>query len=476
MSKQSEIEQNGNDYSKESTLIDNKNMGEKIPRRRNTQEHEKKSKNNNVATILLCVLLGIGFIGGGVMFGKYQNQQESNRVKVVQKNEKKEVSNQTVKIDETIIDKKEDLKLEQSSKELKDLKDSKDFSVKNKIEEKEKLSEENSFVGNVDPKEAIIEDDLNEPIQQNNVSETEATQAQELDPVSELKRMEEERLRIEEERKAFQQKEKEMAEKIERMKKIQEDKARSLMLEKAQKLKEQKLKDYSENIESLKSEVEKVHQEQQLKEKAIADKINATNTLFEKQIAEYEAQNNFIEEQEKKLAELKKIQKQNEEQIKLNYARDIQKLEKQKEELEKESKVVNKETISSIEKQIVQLNKQIEDLNKTSTEQLVIKNLDEIKKELPVQIDLNNLKIEEKKKENKDVKEVKEEVLAEPTSQKSEDKAEEKSNYENNLKDAIINKEVKNGNSEWINQSILKNEGKYEQYGTWLEVKFKNKL
>lgn len=455
MSKQSEIEQNGNDYSK--------NMSEKMPRRsahsHDYEEDEKKSKNSNVATILLCVLLGIGFVGGGVMFGKYQNQQENNKVKIQKSVEKNAVSPPVVKVSEAIVEKKEEV-LNQSLKNEIKIEDKKD----------QNISEISSYEGKINPEDAIIEDDLS-----NKEIVVEQVEGQELDPISELKKIEEERLKIEEERKAFQQKEKEMAEKIERMKKIQEDKAKSLMLEKAKKLKEQKLKDYNENIESLRSEVEKAKQEQQLKEKAITDKINATNTLFEKQIAEYEAQNNFILEQEKKLAELKKIQKQNEEQIKLNYARDIQKLEKQKEELEKESKIVNKETISSIEKQISQLSKQIEDLNKASTEQLVIKNLDEIKKELPVPIDLDNLKIEEKK-EIEDVKEVKKENPVELTSKNSEIKEEEKSNYENNLKDAIINKEVKKGNSEWINQSILKNEGKYEQYGTWLEVKSKNKL
>lgn len=472
MSKQSEIEQNGNDYSKnnsEEILIDKKNMSEKMPRRsahsHDYEEDEKKSKNSNVATILLCVLLGIGFVGGGVMFGKYQNQQENNKVKIQKNVEKNVVSTPVVKVSEAIVEKKEET-LNQSLKNENEIEDKKD----------QNISEISSYEGKINLEDAIIEDDLNDSVL-NDKKEIVAEQVedQELDPISELKKIEEERLKIEEERKAFQQKEKEMAEKIERMKKIQEDKAKSLMVEKAKKLKEQKLKDYNENIESLKSEVEKAKQEQQLKEKAITDKINATNTLFEKQIAEYEAQNNFILEQEKKLAELKKIQKQNEEQIKLNYARDIQKLEKQKEELEKESKIVNKETISSIEKQISQLSKQIEDLNKASTEQLVIKNLDEIKKELPVPIDLNNLKIEEKK-EIEDVKEIKKEIPVELTSKSSEIKEEEKSNYENNLKDAIINKEVKKGNSEWINQSILKNEGKYEQYGTWLEVKSKNKL
>lgn len=215
------------------------------------------------------------------------------------------------------------------------------------------------------------------------------------------------------------------------------------------------IKNLKQDLSDLEKDNSLTKQEKEEKAKLINEQIEAINKNFQERQKEFEEKRKLvqlqeqklkqaIEEQEAKLKQIKEEQEKREAELKQKHEEELRELEKQKESL---FSLENKKEESKSE--------DVEDLAKGIKD-----------------IDFNNL-IETSKEEKADKKT--ENVLIE-----KQDNTGETLTKNNDLKTEEQKKlnstTIKQVKTEWLPLTIYKNSHKYNKYGTWLEVKMRNRI
>lgn len=215
------------------------------------------------------------------------------------------------------------------------------------------------------------------------------------------------------------------------------------------------IKNLKQDLSDLEKDSSLTKQEKEEKAKLINEQIESINKSFQERQKEFEEKRKLvqlqeqklkqaIEEQEAKLKQIKEEQEKREAELKQKHEEELRELEKQKENLfSLEDKKENKS------EDVEDLAKGIKDIDFNSL--------------------MENSKTEEKidKKPENAVIEKKAEV-GETLTENNDLKTEE----QKKLNSTTI-KQVK---TEWLPLTIYKNNHKYNKYGTWLEVKMRNRI
>ena len=209
------------------------------------------------------------------------------------------------------------------------------------------------------------------------------------------------------------------------------------------------IQNLKQNLTDLEKDNSLSKQEKEKKAKLINEQINSINQRFLERQKEFEEKRKLvqiqeqklkqaIEEQEAKLKQIKEEQERSEEELKRKHEEELKELEKQKENLFSIEETKEDDKVEDLAKSIrdIDFNNIIEDSNKNlKPEEILVQKRGYDEKSVVVN---NDLTIEEQKKLN-----------------------------------STTIKQVK---TEWLPLTIYKNNHKYNKYGTWLEVKMRNRI
>lgn len=458
----------------------------------NEKTEVKEVKKQNVLGKHKKVILGVigyAILLGGAFFGAISLAKK-------EKNDTVQIKQQTQIVKENKISSSPvseiPLKVEDKTNEVKN------EIIENKIEE---IS--SSVETQIVEKENIVQNFANSTKENENLSDLDV----------ELQELEKKKAQLENERLAFIQKEREMQEKIEKAKREKQEKERLALIEKAKAKKEEVLLKFDKNINDLTDEIVKKKDEISHKKEEIQNKLKQVNVLFDKQITDLNMQSQIIAEQEEKLRVLKEKQIENEKLIKANFTKDVELLVKEQETLAKSKDLeeYEKDIRSKISK-IKELRgvietTSLEEILKLDLESDNFKTLEapilkiDSEEDNKISLEKNNDEIENQKNENielginnsmsnlklDDLDTSKIKNKKENSNKMSEEEKEEFSkevknlneNYDKNSKNLNLKKDEDNEvKTDWLGSTIKRSQdpNKYDRYGSWVEVKTKNKL
>lgn len=493
----------------------------------------KQNKNQNflgkhkkmiLAAIGYAILLGGAFFGAVTMAKKEKAENvQVKQTQVQTQNIKQQTSSKATKQNEI-----------QSSKPVEETKEKVKKLVENHVEQQPNSIQENADI-ELKSEEKVIEEvsisqnDLNaQSLKSLESSNDFSSETNDLD--NELQELERRKAQLEAEREAFIQKEREMQERIEKAKREKQEKERQALIAKAKAKKEEALSRFDKNIADLTDEIVKKKEEIDNKNEELRTKLNQVHILFDKQISDLSEQSKIIAEQEEKLKALKAKQVENEKLIKSNFAKDVAMLEKEQQNLAKgkELEQYEKDVRAKIAKikalkgivevasteEVLNFDLESNDFKTLEAPEMEVKSIQMTERGQPdfnMDVNVSESKVVEEKENSEQVQEddqenshvslgvngsnsnlnlndldtskIKKSTSGKMSEEEKENFIEEvknlNENYDKNSKNLNLKKDEDNEvKTDWLGSTIKRSQdpNKYDRYGSWVEVKTKNKL